>query len=65
MENDSILEIIDSRISSIFATKYIIPYVIIFFVIIIGLISIIFSRVFYLTKPNKSLRIGKDGLPFD
>ena len=48
-----------------FGTGYIIPYLIIFFIILASLLVVAASQLFYRTKPTKALKIGKDGIPFE
>jgi hypothetical protein len=52
------------RVSAIFATNYIIPYMILFFILLSSTLTVAISNLFYYSKPNKSLNIGKDGIPF-
>jgi hypothetical protein len=53
------------RIEAIFSTSYIIPYMIIFFLLLSSTLAVVVSNLFYFSKPNKSLNIGKDGIPFE
>jgi uncharacterized membrane protein YagU involved in acid resistance len=58
------MDISNNRVGAMFSTGYVLPYTIIFFLIILSIIFSIISYFCYKAKSNQKVDLGQDGIPF-
>ena len=63
--NASILNVATNRVGAMFSTGYVLPYTILFFLLILSIIVSVISYFYYKTKPNQKVDLGQDGIPFE